>query len=803
MKICESIVFVPLIAMSSGRGTQPGRDGNWTQRGRGRGGRGGRGAHPHNLRGRDIGLFYAAKSRAKDAELFNDDDGSERKPLTAEERRVRKIVRNLRDERPQRLEMSNEAILAFEAAIAAAGSSHGASGSGQPPRAKNSTPKRPRLDTGRKGSVSGPQNVPGSADRPIPGPLLSQRKKLPAWSMRAEVVAAVSSNQCVVVSGQTGCGKTTQVPQFILDDALASNGKQANIICTQPRRISAVGVAERVADERGEPCGVTVGYRIRLDAVASPSTRLLFCTTGILLRMLQDEGDGVLSAVTHVVVDEIHERSLDTDFLLILLRELLPQRPDLRVVLMSATVNAAVFAEYFGGAPVVNIPGFTFPVRRYYLEDVVSKTRYQARNPLLKLQERRQRPSFKEIRDLKSSVRSRDVAAELAEMRRNGLGAKYTDADLLSVSNLMDYGDGSVPLDLIVSCLQHICFDIDRVHVDRRDDSSDAMPAGHEKVEFGAVLIFLPGWDDISKLHSMLQAHRTFGDRQSYLLLPLHSSMPTASQRKIFRRPPPGVRKVVLATNIAETSITIDDVEFVIDSGRFKEMSYDPATNVSCLQPEWVSKASALQRSGRAGRVREGVCFHLFSSLALAEFKDYQEAEMLRTPLESLCLQVRALRLLRNISVSSFLERALDPPDKRAVSAALSTLRAIGALQESPVSEELTTLGSHLAKLPVAPRLGKMLIFSVMFGCLGPCLTIASSLGFRNPFVLPLDKKEAADRAKSDLACGRGDHGAYLAAYDGWKQACRSSSGPAYARRHFLSESTLSMIDDMREQFLV
>jgi ATP-dependent RNA helicase DHX36 len=641
-------------------------------------------------------------------------------------------------------------------------------------------------------------------------PLTEQRARLPAWGMREKVGAVIGANQVVVIKGATGCGKSTQVPQFILDGCglrgadAGADGRAVNIICTQPRRISAIGVAERVAAERGEVIGGTVGYRIRLDAEASRATRLLFCTTGILLRMMQgdeeDDGSDGLEGVTHVVVDEVHERSLDTDFLLVLLRDLLPRRPDLRVVLMSATVNADLFAAYFGGCPTVEIPGFTFPVERHFLEEVVRRTGYTGEDPVDRMAASGYGGGgtgggFGRMKaDLKKKVRERNVYGDIDRLRVAGLDG-YADEELFVVSNLEEYSDGTVPLDLVEATLEHI------------ELSLEAGGEGVGTNAAGAVLVFLPGWDDISKLHAMLQAHRLFGNSDRFLVLPLHSSLPTAEQRAIFQHPPAGVRKIVLATNIAETSITIDDVVYVVDSGRYKEMSFDAATNVSCLLGQWVSKASAQQRSGRAGRVQKGVCFHLFSSVAHAEFPEYQAPEILRTPLEGLCLQVKSLGA-GGRDVAQFLERALEPPDKRAVGAALSMLRVIGALEASREREELTTLGRHLCRLPVDPRLGKMLIYAVLFGCLDPCLTIASSLGFRNPFVMPMDKKEEADRAKVAFADGlASDHAAFLHAYDGWKRAGGSSmgrgGGASYARTHFLSQSTLTMIDEMRQQFLV
>ena len=220
--------------------------------------------------------------------------------------------------------------------------------------------------------------------------IMEQRRRLPSWAKSEELLRAVAANQVTIVAGETGCGKTTQLPQFILDDAIArGEGARTNLICTQPRRISATSVATRVAAERGESVGKTVGYKIRLESVASSATRILFVTTGVLLRRLAE--DPLLAGVTHVVVDEVHERSLDSDFLLVLLRDVLPHRPTLRLVLMSATLNAAAFSAYFSGAAVKQIPGFTYPVQEHYLEDILQVTGYQPSPGIGVSQERRRR----------------------------------------------------------------------------------------------------------------------------------------------------------------------------------------------------------------------------------------------------------------------------------------------------------------------------------------------------------------------------------------------------------------------------
>lgn len=797
------------------------------------GSRGG-GGPPPGLRGRDIGLYYRNQSLSRRSR-----EGGAGHALNPEQRKLRKIQSKLRDHTPEKLILSpqvldeaqlrlsrvkairlpdvppgaqhtlkasrlrmeqvrrkedakraleldvvgEEEILREGAAAAVSAADvrdwdETSSSEVEAEAAAGATEAEEHVAKERKTHRSDTQSRQSSwRSRKVTEPLMEQRIRLPAWKMKDHLCAAVRSNQVVVVSSATGAGKTTQVPQFLLDDCIErGEGLETNIICTQPRRISASSVAERVAAERGEIIGGTVGYQIRLEANTSMDTRLLFCTTGILLRRLQ--GDELLEGVTHVIVDEIHERSIDADFLLIILRDLLPLRPDLRVVLMSATLNADMFSSYFGGCPTVHIPGFTFPVTEYFLEDAVEVTGYIAQDPQNAARGPGQRFGA-QARAKKRELRDRDPDSEVLELRRH-LRRPYPEAAMRSVVDMQH--DDKIPFELILALLEHI-------------DS---------RMGEGAVLVFLPGWDDISKMHDACMENKKFADSSRYLVLPLHSSLPTANQRRIFDRPARGVRKIILATNIAETSLTIDDIVFVIDSGRFKEKTYDPATNVACLLPAWVSKASAKQRRGRAGRVQKGICFHLFSSLTYENLKEYQEPEMLRTPLESLCLQVKSLGLA---DVEEFLGRALESPDSRSIANALELLRVIGAIRES--NGDLTPLGKHLAGLPVDPRLGKMLLYAVMCRCLDPVLTIASSLGFRNPFTMPLGRKEEADRIKAQFAEGRiSDHGAYLAAFDAWQRAGGSGrggqgrGGADFAWRNFLSHSTLCMIEDMKEQFL-
>ncbi|CAA6665449.1 unnamed protein product [Spirodela intermedia] len=589
--------------------------------------------------------------------------------------------------------------------------------------------------------------------------MLEFRRSLPSFKTRDALLSAISQNQVVVISGETGCGKTTQLPQYILESEIdAARGAACSIICTQPRRISAMSVSERVAAERGEKLGESVGYKVRLEGIKGRDTRLLFCTTGILLRRLLVDRN--LKGVTHVIVDEIHERGMNEDFLLIVLKDLLPRRPELRLILMSATLNAELFSSYFGRAPVIHIPGFTYPVRTRFLEDVLEMTGYRL-------------TSYNQIDDYghekswkmqKQALRKRK--SQIASSVEDALeGADFRGYSLRTRESLSCWNPDTIGFNLIEDVLCYIC----------------------QKERPGAVLVFMTGWDDINALKDQLQAHPLLEILTGFYYL----------HRLIFDRPQDGVRKIVLATNMAETSITINDVVFVVDCGKAKETSYDALNNTPCLLPTWISKASARQRRGRAGRVQPGECYHLYPRCVYDCFSEYQLPELLRTPLQSLCLQIKSLRLG---SISEFLSRALQSPESLSVQNAVEYLKIIGALDEK---EELSVLGRLLSMLPVEPKLGKMLILGAIFNCLDPILTIVAGLSVRDPFLMPFDKKDLAESAKSQFSCrDYSDHLALVRAYEGWREAEREQSGYEYCWRNFLSAQTLRAIDSLRKQFM-
>ncbi|KAL8736920.1 MAG: hypothetical protein Q9181_002199 [Wetmoreana brouardii] len=576
---------------------------------------------------------------------------------------------------------------------------------------------------------------------------LAARRKLPAWKHQEAIVQAVTQNQVTIISGETGSGKSTQAVQFVLDDMIQRQvGSCANIICTQPRRISALGLADRVSDERCSAVGDEVGYVIRGDSKIRPGyTRITFVTTGVLLRRLQTSGghtDDVLAAladVSHVVIDEVHERSLDTDFLLVLLRNVLPKRADLKVVLMSATLDATVFEDYFKGKSSVgriNVEGRTFPVEDLYLDNVVQLTGYVARMPL----------------------------------RGTGeAGFQETDTNLAKTIQSLGM---ELNYDLIASC------------VDRIDSQLGA--------EEGGILIFLPGAAEIARTLDVIRRLPKMHP------LPLHASLSPSEQRRVFPPPPRGKRKVIAATNVAETSITIEDIVAVIDCGKVKETSFDPQDNMVKLEEVWASRAACKQRRGRAGRVRPGQCYKLYTRNIEAKMTERPEPEVRRVPLEQLCLSVKAMGVS---DVPNFLANALTPPESLAIDKAMNLLRRMGALER----DELTALGRHLSIIPADLRCGKLMVYGATFGCFEACLTVAAILTAKTPFFSPPNKRDESRATRASFAPSQGDLLCDLNAYQEWSQLRYRSNHRdlrLWCDENLLSSQLLHDISSNRSQYL-
>nr|XP_019948030.1 PREDICTED: putative ATP-dependent RNA helicase DHX57 [Paralichthys olivaceus] len=629
-----------------------------------------------------------------------------------------------------------------------------------------------------------------------------QRMNLPAWQEEENILDILDRCQVLVVSGMTGCGKTTQIPQFILDASLRGSADQvANIICTQPRRISAISVAQRVAEERAEKLGNSVGYQIRLESARTSATRLLYCTTGVLLRRLEGEAD--LKGVTHVIVDEVHERTEESDFLLLVLKDLIVQRPDLKIILMSATLNANLFSEYFNNCPSIHIPGRTYPVDQFFLEDALAKTGYVMEDGSPYMRSKKHKMSFMGER---SNVEPRDMVDDLGDdmwnfadfCNKDFVNDRIPDQQLSLQDLTIRYKDVEKSVLRTISAM-----DLDKINMDLVESLLEWIVAGKHDYPPGAVLVFLPGLAEIKMLYEQLQANRMFNNRGTSrcVVYPLHSSLSNEEQEAVFSRPPEGTTKIIISTNIAETSVTIDDVVYVIDCGKMKEKRYDASKGMESLEDSWVSQANALQRKGRAGRVASGVCFHLFTSHCFQhQLAEQQLPEIQRVPLEQLSLRIKILDLFAERTLESVFSRLIEPPSMESLDAAKQRLQNLGALTEDQM---LTPLGYHLACLPVDVRIGKLMLFGAIFHCLDPALTIAASLASKSPFMSPWNKREEANEKKLAFAKNNSDHLALLQAYKGWCCAAKRSkkAGFAYCKENFLSWRGLQEIASLKRQF--
>ncbi|KAK0107054.1 hypothetical protein ONS95_003764 [Cadophora gregata] len=600
--------------------------------------------------------------------------------------------------------------------------------------------------------------------------MLNSRMQLPMWGFKNEVLEAIDRHQVVIVCGETGCGKSTQVPSFILEHQL-SQGKPCKIYCTEPRRISAISLARRVSEELGErknDLGTSrslVGYAIRLESNTSKETRLVYATTGIVMRML--EGSNDLKDITHIVLDEVHERTIDSDFLLIVLRKLMARRRELKVVLMSATVDAERFSKYLDGAPVLTVPGRTFPVTVKYLEDAVELTGYTLDSTY--------QEKFKDLDD--DEIEPAEVGLTEANKIENTKALRgYSGRTKNTIAQLDEY---QIDFELVAQLLAKIAVD------------------DHLQMFSKAILVFLPGIGEIRQLNDMLAGHPVFS--ANWYVYPLHSTIASEDQEAAFLVPPPGTRKIVLATNIAETGITIPDVTCVVDTGKHREMRFDERKQLSRLLETFISKANAKQRRGRAGRVQEGLCFHLFTKHRHDELmSDQQTPELLRLSLQDLAIRVKICKLG---GIEETLSQALDAPSSKNIRRAVDALIDVRALTPG---EDLTPLGIQLARLPLDVFLGKLVLLGSIFKCLDASITIAAILSSKSPFSAPFGARAQADTVR--LAFRRGDsdlltvYNAYLA----WKRVCvTGNSDYQFCRKNFLSQQTLLNIEDLKGQLVV
>ncbi|KAF8909004.1 pre-mRNA splicing factor [Gymnopilus junonius] len=532
------------------------------------------------------------------------------------------------------------------------------------------------------------------------------RKNLPIYAYKEQLIEAVKQHQVLIVVAETGSGKTTQLPQYLHEAGFTSNGQK--IGCTQPRRVAAMSVAARVAEEMGTKVGYEVGYSIRFEDCTSDKTVLKYMTDGMLLREFLTEPD--LAGYSALIIDEAHERTLSTDILFALVKvcrllnlhltDIARFRPELRLLISSATMDAEKFSEYFDNAPTFYVPGRQFPVDIHYTPQ----------------------PE-----------------------------ANYLHAAITTVFQI------------------------------------------HTTQPKGDILVFLTGQEEIEACHENLQeTARALGNKiQELIICPIYANLPSEMQAKIFEPTPEGARKVVLATNIAETSITIDGVVFVIDPGFVKQNSYNPRTGMSSLIIVPCSRASANQRAGRAGRVGPGKAFRLYTKWAFSnELEANTVPEIQRTNLGMVVL------LLKSLGINDLIGfEFLDPPPGETLMRALELLYALGALNDRG---ELTKLGRRMAEFPVDPMLSKAIISSEKYSCTDEVLTIISMLSESGSlFYRPKDKKLHADQARQNFVRAGGDHFTLL---NVWEQWAETNYSQQFCYEQFLQFKSLSRARDIRDQ---
>ncbi|XP_004243751.1 probable pre-mRNA-splicing factor ATP-dependent RNA helicase DEAH5 [Solanum lycopersicum] len=526
--------------------------------------------------------------------------------------------------------------------------------------------------------------------------LQEQRQSLPIYKLKKELVQAVHDNQVLVVIGETGSGKTTQVTQYLAEAGYTTKGK---IGCTQPRRVAAMSVAKRVAEEFGCRLGEEVGYAIRFEDCTGPETVIKYMTDGMLLREILIDDN--LSQYSVVMLDEAHERTIHTDVLFGLLKQLMKRRPDLRLIVTSATLDAEKFSGYFFDCNIFTIPGRTFPVEILYTKQPESD---------------------------------------------------YLDAALITVM---------------------------QIHLTEPE---------------GDILLFLTGQEEIDyACQCLYERMKGLGKNvPELIILPVYSALPSEMQSRIFDPAPPGKRKVVVATNIAEASLTIDGIYYVIDPGFAKQNVYNPKQGLDSLVITPISQASAKQRAGRAGRTGPGKCYRLYTESAFhSEMSPTAIPEIQRINLGNTVLMMKAMGINDLLSFDF-----MDPPSPQALISAMEQLYTLGALDEEGL---LTKLGRKMAEFPLDPPLSKMLLASVDLGCSDEILTIIAMIQTGNIFYRPREKQAQADQKRAKFFQPEGDHLTLLAVYEAWK--AKNFSGP-WCFENFVQSRSLRRAQDVRKQLL-
>ena len=559
-------------------------------------------------------------------------------------------------------------------------------------------------------------------------PAISYPEALPVSGRRHEIAAAIAKHQVVIISGETGSGKTTQLPKICLE---LGRGVTGLIGHTQPRRIAARSVASRIAQELDSPLGQAVGYKVRFNDKLSETSYIKLMTDGILLA--ETQGDRFLNAYDTIIIDEAHERSLNIDFLLGYLKQLLPKRPDLKVIVTSATIDAERFSRHFDGAPMFEVSGRTYPVEIRYRP--LGKAGFMAREQV---------PDAEDEDDLE--LLGQDLMGVKRKARIEARWLEEDDAEEAMEEAILDVAD-----DLL-----------------RQGD--------------GDILVFLPGEREIRDTADHL---RKFQQRSPKLrtveILPLFARLSVEDQQKIFRSG--GGRRIVLATNVAETSLTVPGIKYVIDTGLARINRYSARAKVEQLQIEKISRAAASQRAGRCGRVSSGICVRLYDEADFNNRPAFTDPEILRSSLAAVILRMAALRL-GDVADFPFIEA----PSSRLISDGYQLLQELGAVDPE---RHITELGSQMARLPLDPRVSRMILQARKEGCLREILIIASALAIQDPRERPMDKREAADQAHARFAGEHSDFLSFLKLWDFYEDALKHKKSNkellAKCHQHFLS----------------